>query len=229
MAVILYDLVGKDDRRFSPNCWRSRMALAHKGLEVEARPTRFGEISAIGNGEGRTIPVIEDQGERVVDSWAIAQHLESRYPERPSLFGGEGGRALCRFVLNWTTTTLHPGVVTLIVHDVYEHLQPEDRDYFRESRERMFKRPLEEVQAGRDERVEGFRKSLQPLRATVGEQPFLGGDQPLYADYIAFGAFQWARVASPFRLLAADDPVQGWVERCLDLHGGVARGTPAYD
>jgi glutathione S-transferase len=229
MAVVMYDLVGKDDRRFSPNCWRSRMALAHKGIAAEARPTRFGEIKAIGDGVCRTIPVIEDGGRRIVDSWAIAEHLEATYPDGPSLFGGPGGRALTRFVLHWTTQTLHPGVAPLIIHDIYEHLQPEDRDYFRESREKMFKRPLAEVQAGREERVDGFRKSLGPLRATVKEQPFLGGEHPLYADYIAFGAFQWVRVVSPFPLLEADDPVRSWVDRCLDLHGGIARTTPAYD
>ena len=33
----LYELAGADEnRRFSPYCWRARMALAHKGLEVES-------------------------------------------------------------------------------------------------------------------------------------------------------------------------------------------------
>jgi len=60
-------------------------------------------------------------------------------------------------------------------------------------------------------------------------QPFLGGDKPLYADYIAFGGFQWARCISPFKLLEPDDPVAGWRERMLDLFGGMAgesRGFP---
>ena len=38
MAITLYDLAGAEtDRRFSPFCWRTRMALAHKGLAFEAR------------------------------------------------------------------------------------------------------------------------------------------------------------------------------------------------
>jgi hypothetical protein len=37
-----------------------------------------------------------------------------------------------------------------------------------------------------------------------------------YADYIMFGAFQWARVVSPFKLLTEDDPVYAWRERLLD-------------
>ena len=47
--------------------------------------------------------------------------------------------------------------------------------------------------AGRDKAVEGFRKSLDPLRLTLKTQPYLGGEKPNYADYIVFGPFQWAR------------------------------------
>jgi hypothetical protein len=47
--------------------------------------------------------------------------------------------------------------------------------------------------------------------------------KPLFAGYILFGAFQWARVISPLRLLDPDDPVAQWFERCLDVHGGEMR------
>jgi glutathione S-transferase len=44
MSMILYDLAGADpDLRFSPFCWRTRFALAHKGLPVETIPWRFTE------------------------------------------------------------------------------------------------------------------------------------------------------------------------------------------
>lgn len=39
----------------------------------------------------RQVPVIEDDGKVVNDSFAIAQYLESKYADRPSLFGGPGG------------------------------------------------------------------------------------------------------------------------------------------
>jgi glutathione S-transferase len=58
-------------------------------------------------------------------------------------------------------------------------------------------------------------------------QPFVGGDAPLFADYIVFGALQWARTISPAEILAGDDPVRDWFERCLDLHGGVGGNMPA--
>ena len=61
----------------------------------------------------------------------------------------------------------------------------------------------------------------------LARQPFIGGEGPLLADYIVFGPLQWARVISPFRLVADDDPVNAWFERCLDLHGGIGRAMPA--
>lgn len=227
MSVILYDLVGVEDRRFSPHCWRTRMALAHKGLTCEARPTRFGDIASVAGGRFTTIPVIEDGGRQIGDSWTIARYLEETYPDRPSLFGGPGGEALTRFVQNWCAGVLHAGIVPMIVLDIFEHLLPEDRAYFRDSREKRFGRSLEAVQAGRETRLDGFRNSLEPLRKTLQDGVFLGGDQPLYADYLVFGALQWARIISPFRLLADDDPIEAWFERCLDLYDGLGRASSA--
>ena len=116
----------------------------------------------------------------------------------------------------------------LIVADIPLNLKPEDAAYFRKSREARFGRPLEEVVASRDKAVEGFRKSLDPLRLTLRTQPFLGGAAANYADYIVFGAFQWARVVSPFKLLAEDDPVYAWRERLFDTFDGLARRSLSY-
>jgi glutathione S-transferase len=230
MSRILYDLAGADPaRRFSPFCWRTRLALAHKGLPVETIPWRFTEKEKLGfSGQG-LVPVLVDDGRVVSDSWAIACWLEDEYPDRPLLFGGAGGRAMARFLNSWADGVLHPGVARLVVADIAALLAPTDQDYFRESRERRFGMKLEQVVAERERSVEGFRRDLLPLRLTLRAQPWLGGEAPNYADYIAFGAFQWARVCSPFPLLAADDPVAEWRGRMLDLFGGLARATPGHD
>ena len=221
--IKLFDLAGADGRRFSPNCWRTRMALAHKGLECATVPVHFVDIPSIADGKQKTVPIIVD-GDRVVgDSWTIANYLEDAYPDRPPLFGAGSGRALTLFVQNWTADVLHRGVVGLIVHDIYLQLTDVDKAYFRPTREKRFGRSLEEVQAGRVERVAEFRASLQPLRLTLSAQPWLGGSSPRYADYLVFGAFQWARVVSDFALLANDDPVAAWFLRCLDLFDGLGR------
>jgi glutathione S-transferase len=120
------------------------------------------------------------------------------------------------------------GIFPLIIADIPLGLKPVDAAYFRKTREARFGRSLEEIMGGRDKAVEGFRKAIDPLRLTLKTQPYLGGETPNYADYIVFGPFQWARVVSPFKLLAADDPVHAWRGRLLDAFDGMARKSPGY-
>lgn len=226
--IRLYELTGaEDDRRFSPYCWRTLMALNHKGLDVERIPWRFTEKGAIAaSGQGK-VPVILD-GERCLhDSWTIAEYLEDSYPDRPSLFGGPVGRGAARFLNAWADQVVNPAIARLIVRDIGEVLAERDRDYFRSSREERFGTTLEQVSADRDQRIGPFRDSLKPLRATLLAQPFLSGAEPAYPDYIVFGSFQWARCTSAYALLEADDPVAGWMGRMLDLFGGLGRSARA--
>ena len=230
MSLKLYELVGTDIARpFSPFCWRTRMALAHKGLSAEKIPWRFTEKGAIAPHKSEKVPVLIDGEISVADSWAIANYLEDHYSDRPSLFGGEGGRAMGRMLNWWGDVTVIGGMFPLIVADIPGHLMPVDAAYFRQSREARFGKPLEQVVAGRDKSVEGFRKSLDPMRLTLKTQLYLGGEAPNYADYIMFGAFQWARVVSPFKLLAESDPIHAWREKLLDAFGGMARKSPGYE
>ena len=47
MTLKLFELVGTDEARpFSPFCWRTRMALAHKGLSAQTIPWCFTEKEA---------------------------------------------------------------------------------------------------------------------------------------------------------------------------------------
>ncbi|MBX3568197.1 MAG: glutathione S-transferase family protein [Rhizobiaceae bacterium] len=228
MTILLYELAGRDPQRpFSPHCWKVAMALAHKELEFRTVPTPFGGIGAVEGGMSKTVPVIRDGGTVMAESFDIALYLERAYPERPSLFGGPGGEAAARFVERWTQLTIQAQMMRFIVADIHAMLGPEDQSYFRGSRETRLGRTLEEAVAGREERLPAFRASLEPLRNMLSYQPFIGGSGPLFADYIAFGAFQWARVVSPLPLLAGDDPVASWFDRCLDLHGGQGRRAAA--
>jgi len=118
MAIVFYDLAGQDGRNFSPYCWRTRLALAHKGLDFEHRGTAFTAIPAVGGADYRTVPIIEDGGQMIGDSARIADYLEAQYPDRPSLFGGAAGHALCKFVHSWTNAVVHPGVARSVVQDI---------------------------------------------------------------------------------------------------------------
>jgi glutathione S-transferase len=227
MTRVLYDLAGADPNlRFSPYCWRTKLALAHKGLEVETVPWRFTDTDAIAfSGQGR-VPVLVD-GERVVsDSWDIAMYLEEAYPDRPSLFGAPAAMAVTRFVNAWADAALQVAMIGMIVSDIAKIVHEKDKGYFRESREKRFGKSLEEVAAGREERVRSFRDSLLPLRHLLSTQPYISGAEPAYADYIVLGSFQWARCVSSFELLDEADRIAAWRERMLDRFDGLARRAP---
>ena len=225
----LFELCGADPERvFSPYCWRIRMALAHKGLEHDTIPWRFTETDALAPHGADKVPVLLDGDMVLSDSWDIALYLEDAYPDRPSLFGGSGGRAMGRMLNWWGDIAVIGGIFPMIALDIHGHLRPAEQVYFRDTREKRLGKTLEQAAADRDTAVEAFRRSLLPMRMTLKTQPYLGGDAPNYADYIVFGGFQWARVTSAFRLLKEDDPIYAWRQTLLDAFGGMARRAPGY-
>ena len=225
-ALRLFDLAGMDDDlRFSPNCWRTRLALAHKGLPVQTIAWRFTEKDAIApSGQGK-VPVLVAGETWLHESWDIAVYLEEHYPDRPSLFGCAQGLATARFVNQWASEVLHPAVARVVVPDIPAALHEKDRAYFRTTREAAFGCSFEDLATQRDEALAVLRRSLAPLRSVLGVQPFVAGQAPAYADHAVFGAFQWARVISPIGLTSADDPVHAWSERMLDAYDGLARAA----
>ena len=143
----------------------------------------------------------------------------------PALFGGAIGRAHALFLNSWCDGVLMGGIVRFIVRDLLDVIDPKDQDYFRTSREARFGMTLEQVQAGREDRLAAFRETLLPIRLVLRRQPWLGGVAPTYADHILAGTLMWARCASRFALLAEDDPISEWFGRVLDQYGGLGRAA----
>jgi glutathione S-transferase len=221
----LFDLAGAaDDLRFSPNCWRIKMALAHKGLAAEAVPWRFVEKDAIAASGQKTVPVLVDDDRIVSDSWEIAKYLEITY-SGPSLFGGPAGEGLALFMKFWCEQTLNRTILRIILPDLFMALHEKDKAYFRESREARFGTTLEKYALPAAEGVPSFRQALSPMRATLQRQAYLAGAQANFADYIVFGSFQWARAVSPVALVEAGDAVFEWREKLLNAFGGMARSA----
>ena len=227
MALRLFELLGADDRRFSPYCWRARMAIAHKGLDVEYVPCKFTDKHLFAFSGGKTVPVLQDGDEVFTDSWDIACHLEEAYPDRPSLFGGPIGLGEARFIAEWIPTFSRPLLLT-ILKDIFDHLHPDDKAYFRESREKRLGQSLEAIHDQRESQATSLEAGKAILRLVLQKQPFICGAAPAYGDYIVFGAFQWARCISPYPLLEKGDLVYDWRARLLDLFNGLGRSVPAY-
>ena len=224
----MWDLAAaEEDRRFSPYCWRVKMALAHKGLEVQTIPWRFTDKEAIAASGQDKVPVLQDGQVSVHDSWDIARYLDEKYPANP-LFEGAQARSLAYVFKSWVETALYQPIVRAIILDLFAALHEKDKAYYRASREKRFGRTLEELGADPKGAIQALRTALLPVRQQLAQQPFVCGDKPAFADYILFGVFQWARAVSPQRLLEPDDPVFAWRERMMDLFGGLARNAKGY-
>jgi len=226
---LLYDLVGKEDRRLSPFCWRAKLALAHKNLDFETEAVRFTDKDKLAFSGQDKVPVLVDGGRHIVDSWYIACYLEDHYPDTPTLFGGAYSRSLTRIFNHWFDELVTMPLFPLMVADNFDVVLPEDMEYYTESRRAWLGRTREELLAARSEEdFSLWRRSLEPLREQLRQGPYLGGESPLFADYIAFSTFMWARSVSPWPVIKAGDHLYDWRERMLDLHDGLARGSPGY-
>lgn len=219
----LYELILENGCSMSPYVWRTRLALAHKGLECESAPVGFIDIPGLHGGRFKTVPILEDGDELVGDSWIIADYLEKAYPERPALFTSPGERAMVRFFDGWFLREGLAALFGLYALDIHNAIRPADRAYFRASREPRLGATLEDATADRADRLPGFRKAMQPIRGVLKEKPFLGGDTPNYADHIALAGFIWIASVNTLPPLEAGDPLLAWFERGLDLYDGLAR------
>lgn len=228
MAIKLYDLRLKGDRRPSPFCWRAKFALAHTGLAWTEVPIGFTDKAALAFAQSTLVPVIDDGGTPVKDSWQIALHLEATRPERP-LFKSTQARAFAEFASGWTDQTVHPGLFPLLVADLYDKVEDKDRAYFLETRGKRFPgRTFDEVQrTARESAIPAFRASLHPARRALGTGVYLCGEHPGWADYALASALLWCRAVSSFKPLAEDDALVPWFERMLDLYDGMGRRAPA--
>jgi glutathione S-transferase len=224
--ITLWELGGKNGRRYSLFSWRTRMALAHKGLACETQPVCMSDKAAIAFSNGKTVPVIKDGETMVRDSWKIAEYLEDQYPQAPTLFGGAIGRGVSQAFNTWVDRAVVLPMLQVIVADIHERVDPRDDGFFREMMEKIVKKTLEQTRAERDDALKRLGRALEPMQATLKRQPYVCGREPAYADYILFSVFQWARVMSPQEVLAPEDPLCAWRERILDLHGGIARNVP---
>lgn len=223
--IQLWELRGNGERRYSLFSWRTRMALRHKGLEFQSAPVAMSDKAAIAFSGGKTVPIIKD-GETVVrDSWRIAEHLEDKYSERATLFGGAIGRGVTQAFNTWVDRAVVPAMMPVIVADVHERVDPADEQYFRRQFEGFLKCTLEEARERAPQAQERLKRVLAPLEAALKRQPYFCGAAPAYADYILFSVVQWARIMSPRVIFDTSEALYGWRERILDLYDGFARNV----
>lgn len=229
MTRTLYDLCGRDERlRFSPYCWRVRMALAHKGLAFDTIAWRFKDKEALAFADYDKVPVLRDNEQVITDSFEIMRYLDKAYPDAPLLGDGISYQRVLFFKL-FVERSVTPALFSIVALDLLDAIHPDDRDYFRETREARFGARLEDVHNPEQGRQQ-LQKVLAPVRDQLRSSPFLDGDTPSGMDYLLFGSMMWAYTVSLETMVDANDPVDEWFNRMLSVHGGVAgRATTIRD
>jgi glutathione S-transferase len=223
--ITLYDLQLASGCTISPFVWRTKYALAHKGFDIDIVPGGFTGILERTGGRSERVPVIVDDGEWVLDSWVIAEYLDEKYPDRPMLFEGPGMKVLTKFIDGWLWRTAIGPWFRCYILDYHDLSLPQDQEYVRWSREQWFLggQKLEEVQAGREDRLPLVPPQLEPLRQLLRDTRWLGGDTPNYADFSALATFLWTASVARTPPLTEDDPLRDWLDRGFDLYGGLGR------
>jgi glutathione S-transferase len=213
-GIALYSLCAADGvRHYSPHVWKAILALRHKGLEFDLRPVSFADIPRIAGGGFDSVPVLDDRGHRLGDSFGIALHLEAAH-SGPSLFPGAGQQALARLVEHHCDTVLNPPLSVIVVRRMHDMMAPPDQAHFRAARQRRFGASVEELAARSAGEAAHFPEKLALMRRILTGQDWVAGEAPGFADHILFGTLQWHRICMGAPLLTAKDPVEQWFRRC---------------
>ncbi len=227
MTIQLFDLTDASQRIFfSPYCWRTRMALKHKGLAFESLPWHFTETERLAASGGQRVPVIIDGDTCMGESADIAAYLDQAYPDALALMADDAARARARFIESWCRATVFARMVPLAVHAVFNIIAEKDKAYFRDSRERMLKTKIEELSTDPVAEAAVLNKVLGPANDALAAAPFLAGSAPDYSDYVLFGSLMWPYIVCPDNPIDMASPIGQWLDRMLDLHAGYARNAP---
>lgn len=221
MAIKLYDLCGRDEQlRFSPYCWRVRMALAHKGQAFTTVAWRFSDKEALAFANYDKVPVLCDGDQTVTDSFEIMRYLDKAYPDAPVLGEGVSYQRVLLFK-HIVERSVNPALFRIIAMDLFAAVHPDDQAYFRTSREARFGCTLEQFHQP-EQGKQQLNQALAPFREMLNSSAFLDGDAPSGADYLLFGSMMWAYVVSTQELVEPGDPINEWFKRMLNVHGGIA-------
>jgi len=222
--ITLYDLQLASGATISPFVWATRYALAHKGFEVEVIPGGFTGIPERTGGQTERLPAIVDDGQWVLDSWLIAEYLDEKYPDRPTLIGDPSVKVCGQMLEQWLWQTAIGPWMTCYLKSYRDRALPEDHAYVTESRERMFGgQKIEDIILGREDRLPQIPPKLELMRTTLREHAWFGGESPNYVDYRMLAVFLFLSAVADIPALPEDDPLRDWIERGFDLYGGLGR------
>lgn len=209
---VLYDLVASDAKdRFSPFCFRVKLALAHKDLSFRCELVSFTDKAKIAFSGQSLVPVlVESDGTVVCDSFKILQHLEQRYPQAQLLIPGDVSLG---FLRAWVDRSLLAATFKLLAPKIHGLLQGEDQAHFKRTREQRMGITLDALAQDEGKYRAILNTTLEPLRELLTAQPCVGGANVGAGDVLILGNLLWAESVLGEPLLPPDDAISAWRQR----------------
>lgn len=216
----------------SPFCDKVRRAMTYKKLDFEIREMLFSqEAETLAVSPTRKLPVIDCDGERVVDSTDIAYFLEAKYPEPALMPNDPVQRAHMHITEDWADQSLFPydlamrGLwehnVGLLIDDVFKYETPELRKAFAETVPEGIRQQLEADGLGRKDKdaiLADVRRHFDAVNALLGSGPWLVGDDLSYADIAVAAMFHvMSHAVEGAEMLAGYPAIAAWRERVDEL------------
>lgn len=246
--IKFYDLIPAPGsvRYFAPNPWKTRMGLLHKGVPFETVSVTLidlrRDIAARSNEPNIYLPAIElPNGTFIYDSFRIAEWLEKTYPDRPSLFSGDGrstndaqpeqilvGKNYARMIdLGLGASKPQWAVWFDLFFPQLDQLMAEGevRDYFH-SDARLGPQGYQKLmELDRQDLIHRVKMNVQPLLQILRERPdeYFQGKYPGQVDYVIFGRYAYCRMIDP-KLTK-----EIWEDQGEELANWIAKLSKAHD
>ncbi|KAI1445988.1 putative glutathione S-transferase [Annulohypoxylon stygium] len=189
--IVLFDLPSKPpNKTWSPNPWKTRLALNYKGLPYKTEWVEYPDIKPkfqdhLPKVDVYTIPtVIMPDGKWIMDSLEIAKALEEKYPE-PSLHLDSPYLAK---VFEQLGNLRDPTMPVFIPGVLFNVLNEASQEYFRTTREKAVGKTMEEfAKEGGPAAWEAAAPFVQKVTALLKENPegpFFEGKTVGFADFV---------------------------------------------
>jgi glutathione S-transferase len=187
-----------------PYCEKVRFLLDYKQLpyeKVEVTPG-LGQLDLWQKSGQTQVPVLEDKGELIPDSTAIALYLDRTYSERPLLPTDSHQRGLCLALEDWADTVLGSNSRTAAIAAWFQHsnvrtaVLPETTPDWAKAIVGAFPGELISllgtglgaVRPGPVKTAHlALQQALESLCLMLNQQAYLLGDQPTLADFAVAG------------------------------------------
>ncbi len=224
----------------SPYCQKVRAILHYKGVPFEERMVHPLKRKALVKLSGQSgVPVLDDEGRVIVDSTAIAQHLDVKFPERPVVPREPGARGRALIAEDWADEALARAVqpVRWVLPANAKRTLAEFRAAFPPGRaDDLAFAAVGRVVALDERRKYGTRTgSLPPseilrrlsqamdvLDAALAETGWLAGAGPTVADFAAWGFVSLLEGLDGWEHVKARKHVLKW-------HKELSRGAPVVE